>query len=80
VDLLAARASLASAGHPPPVRVGRAVNASLRTGRVPFSVSLTTRARGVLRHRGRLALTVLVVVQPVSGSAVTVRRAVVVHP
>jgi plastocyanin len=80
VDLLATRASLASAGHLPPVRVGRTVHASLQAGRVPFSVSLTTRARNVLRRHGRLALNVGVVVQPVSGSAVTVRRAVVVRP
>jgi plastocyanin len=80
VDLLAGRASLASVGHQPPVRVGRTVHASLHAGRVPFSVSLTRRARNVLSRRGRLALDVKVVVQPVSGPAVTVRRAVVVRP
>ncbi len=80
VDLLAGRASLASVGHQPPVRVGRTVHASLHAGRVPFTVSLTRRARNVLSRRRHLALDVRVVVQPVSGPAVTVRRAVVVRP
>jgi plastocyanin len=81
VDLLARRASLASAGHPPPaVRVGRIVHASLRAGKVPFSVSLTARARNALSRRGRLALSVKVVIEPVSGPTVTITRAVVVRP
>jgi plastocyanin len=79
VDLRASRASLASAGHPPLLRVGSTVHASLQAGRVPFSVALTTRARNVLRHRGRLALTVKVAVKPVSGATVTVTRSVVVR-
>jgi plastocyanin len=80
VDLLARRAALASAGHLPPVRVGRSLHASLRAGRVPFSVPLTARARNALSRRGRLALSVKVVLKPMSGSTVTVTRAVVVRP
>jgi plastocyanin len=79
VDLLARRASLASVGHPPPVRVGKTVHTSLPAGRVPFSVPLTTRARNALRRRGRLALSVKVIVRPASGAGVTITRSVVVH-
>jgi plastocyanin len=80
VDLLAKRASLASVGHPPPVRVGRTVRTALQAGRVPFSAPLTTRAKNALRRHGRLPLSVKVIVKPASGSAVTVTRAVVLHP
>jgi hypothetical protein len=40
VQLLAARASLASAGHSARVQVGRAVRTSLRPGTVTFAVAL----------------------------------------
>jgi plastocyanin len=80
VDLLARRASLASVGQIPLVRVGRTVHTSLQPGRVPFSVPLTTRARDALRRHGRLALSVNVIVSPASGAGVRVTRSVVLHP
>jgi hypothetical protein len=78
VDLLAARASLASAGHTR-VRVGRLVRNSLHAGTITFSVALDRRARRALRRHGRLALTVRIVLAPVHGAALTVTRSVLVH-
>jgi plastocyanin len=79
VDLLAASASLASAGHQPKVRVGRLVRTALKAGKLSFSVSLNARARPALNRHHHLALTVRVEVTPASGSAVTVTRGVVVR-
>jgi hypothetical protein len=79
VDLLAKSASLARGGHATPVRVGKLVRSRLRAGKVAFSVPLNIRARGALRRHGRLALSSRIVIQPMTGSAVTVTRAVVLH-
>jgi plastocyanin/uncharacterized protein YfiM (DUF2279 family) len=78
VELLARSASLASAGHPAQVRVGRIVRVASRAGRLSFSVPLSMRAKSALSRHGRIALTVKVVVKPSSGAAVTITRSVVV--
>jgi hypothetical protein len=79
VELLAARASLASTGHSAQVQVGRAVRASLRTGTVTFTVALDTRARHALRAHRRLALSVRIVLVPAHGAAATITRHVVLR-
>jgi plastocyanin len=79
VGLLAAGASLAKAGHPAQVRVGRLVRSRLQAGSVPFSVPLNARGKAALRRHRRLALTVKIVLTPPHGAAVTLVRGVVVH-
>jgi hypothetical protein len=79
VALFAAGASLAKAGHPAQVRVGRLVRSSLQAGRVSFSVPLGAKVKASLRRRRRLALTVKVTLTPLHGTAVTVARGVVVR-
>jgi len=79
VDLLAKSASLAKAKRPTQVRVGRLVRSSLYAGSVSFAVPLTARAKAALRHHKRLALTVRIVLTPVSGAAATVTKSVVLH-
>jgi plastocyanin len=79
VALLAAGASLAKAGRPAQVRVGRLVRSSLQAGSVPFSVPLSARGKAALRHRGRLTLTVKITLTPRQGAPVTVTRIVVVR-
>jgi len=79
VQLLAPRASLASAGHPPRVQVGRAVHSALRSGTVTFAVALDAKARHALRVHRRLALNVKILLTSPNGSPVTLTRAVVVR-
>lgn len=79
VDLFATRASLLGAGHAGTVRVGRLVRSSPGAGRVSFAVPLKRLARGALRRRGRLRLTVKLVVAPPHGEALKLTRGVVVH-
>jgi hypothetical protein len=79
VGLFAAGASLAKAGHPAQVRVGRLLRAPLQAGNVSFSVSLSAKGKVALHRHGRLRLTVKVTLTPVQGAAVTVTRGVVVH-
>jgi hypothetical protein len=80
VELLASRASLASAGHSAAqVQVGRAVRVSLRAGTVTFTVALDARARHALRVRGRLALSVEIVLAPAHGAAATITRHIVLR-
>jgi plastocyanin len=80
VELLAARASLASASRPRTVPVGRFVRAALAPGTARFSVVLGARARRALVRHRRLALSVRIVVRPLSGAAVTVLRSVLLKP
>jgi hypothetical protein len=77
VALLARGASLANVGRPPQVRVGRLVRASLRAGKVSFTVPISAKAKHALRLHRRLALTVAIVLTPAQGAAVTVTRSVV---
>jgi plastocyanin len=78
VALLARSASLAKAGRPQQVRVGRLVRASLRAGKVSFTVPLGAKAKHALRLHRRLALTVAIVLTPAHGAGVTLTRSVVV--
>jgi hypothetical protein len=79
VALLAARASLASAGHHQKVQVGRTDRSSLRAGTVTFAVALDARARRALRVHGRLALTVKILLTSAHGTTVTLSRHVLVR-
>jgi len=79
VSLLAARASLAKAGHSPQARVGRLVRSSLQAGSVSFSVPLSAKGKAALRRHRRLALTVKIKLTPQHGAAVTFTRNIVVH-
>jgi hypothetical protein len=79
VQLLAARASLASAGHSARVQVGRAVRTSLRPGTVTFAVALDAEARHALHTRRRLSLSVRIVLAPAHGAAATITRGVVLR-
>jgi hypothetical protein len=79
VGLFAAGASLAKAGHPAHVRVGRLVRTSLKADRVSFSVPLSAKGTASLRRHRRLALTVKITLTPLDGAAVTVTRGVVLH-
>jgi plastocyanin len=79
VGLFAAGASLAKAGHPAQVRVGRLMRSSLKAGSVSFSVPLTAKGKASLRRHRHLALTVKITLTPPHGAAVTVTRGVVVH-
>jgi hypothetical protein len=79
VGLFAAGASLAKAGHPAQVRIGRLLRSSLKAGNVPFSVPLTAKGKAALRRHRRLALTVKITLTPLHGAAVTITRGVVVH-
>ncbi len=79
VGLFAAGASLAKAGHPAQVRVGRLARASLKAGSVTFSVPLSAKGKTALRRRRRLALMVKLTLTPTHGAAVTVTRVVVLH-
>ena len=79
VGLFAAGASLAKAGHPAQLRVGRLVRSSLKAGRVSFSVPLGAEGKAALRRRRRLAVTVKIALTPQHGAAATVTRVVVMH-
>lgn len=79
VDLVARRSALLGAGHRGTMRVGRLLRSYLRAGRASFAVPLKPPARRALRRHKRLALTVTVIVTPLEGEAVKLRRAVVIH-
>ncbi len=78
VDLLARGVSLAEA-RSKQVRVGRLVRSSLYAGTVPFSVSVSAKARRALTRHRRLALTVRIVLTPLHGAAVTITRGVLLR-
>ncbi|MHB8234473.1 MAG: cupredoxin domain-containing protein [Solirubrobacteraceae bacterium] len=79
VSLLARSASLARAGQAKQVTVGRFSRSSLRAGTVRFTVALTPRGRRTLKRRGKLALTVRIVLSPASGAPSAATRSVVLH-
>jgi plastocyanin len=79
VDLVARGAASARAKHAAPTLLGRFVRASVPAGKVSFAVSLNARGRSLLRRRGRLAVTVRIVLTPPGGSAVTVTQGVVLR-
>lgn len=79
VGLFAAGASLAKAGHPGQVRVGRLVRLSLPAGSVSFSVPLSAKGKAALRRHRRLTLTVKITLTPLHGAATTITRVVVLR-
>jgi plastocyanin len=78
VDLFA-KGSALGAAHSSRVRVGRLVRTSLRAGALSFSIPISLAARHALTHRGRLALSVRIVVTPTHGPAAIVTRGVTLH-
>ncbi len=76
VNLLARRASLASAKHAAAVRVGRLLRNSVSAGSVSFTVKLDAQALRALRRLRHLALSVRITLTPQHGPAVTVTRTV----
>jgi plastocyanin len=78
VDLIAATASLAKAGHATQV-VGRFVSASVSAGQRSFSVKLDAKARRALTRHHHLALKVRITLTPVYGEAMSVIRSVTLH-
>jgi plastocyanin len=79
IDLLAARVSLATARRAARVTVGRFTVASVKAGRLPFSIRLSAKARRALHRRRHLALTVSILLTPSHGRPTTVTRSVVEH-
>lgn len=80
VDVFARSASIAAAGRPARVRVGRLVRGAALAGRLTFAVKLSARARGALKRHRRLSLTVKVTLTPLHGEPTTFTRSVVQHP
>lgn len=78
IDLIAATASLAKAGHGTQV-IGRFVNASVSAGVQSFSVKLDAKARRALKRHHRLALKVKITLTPVYGEATSVTKSVILH-
>ena len=77
VALFAPGASLAGARHPAGTRVGRLLRSAVHAGAVAFIVPLSTRARTALHRYHRLALTVQVVLTPLTSASASVTRSVV---
>jgi plastocyanin len=79
VDLLAKRASLASASGPFRAPVGKLVRRGLSAGKVSFSVPLNAKGRRALRRHGHLALKAVVEVSSPASAKVSVTRGVVLR-
>jgi hypothetical protein len=79
VELLARKASLASAGHSAQVEVGHVVRSLTRAGRATFAVALDAKARRALRVRRRLALSVKIVLSPAHGLPLTITRSLLLR-
>ena len=79
VDLLAGRASLAAVGAFRQLRIGRLVRSSIAPGNVSFDVSLDGSARRALRARGRLAVTVVLLLSPPHGTPLKLSRVVLLR-
>lgn len=78
LELRATSAALGAAGTGT-VRVGRLVRGPLSAGRQSFAVALKPVARRALERRKRLPLSVAILVTPPEGTAVTLKRKVIVH-
>jgi plastocyanin len=74
VDLLAARASLASRSRDALVRVGRIVRSRVPAGLARFSVPLDGAGRHALRSHGTLRITVRLRYTPPHGSVATIAK------
>ncbi len=79
IDLLATRASLATAHRHARITVGRLVRESVSAGRLAFAVKLDAKGRKALARRRQLALSVRITLTPAYGEPLTVTRAVVEH-
>jgi hypothetical protein len=79
VELLATRASLASAAGSARVRVGRLTRSSLPAGVSTFTVALNAAARHALQVHGRLVLSVEIVLSQAHGAPLRLARSVVVR-
>jgi plastocyanin len=78
LELLAPRASLASAGGAKPVQVGKLTRLSLHPGQFSFTVPLSTRARRALHRHGHLALRLRIRLSSAAGG-LTELRSVTLH-
>lgn len=67
------------AGGSAGARVGRLVRSPLGAGIRSFSVPLKSSARRALRSRGRLSLSAQVIVTPLGGTGLTLKRGVTLH-
>jgi hypothetical protein len=76
VAVFAPGASLAGTRHPAGVRVGRLLRSAVRAGVVSFTAPLSARARTALRRHHRLALTVQIVLTPLTGAQARITRSV----
>ncbi|MGH2879166.1 MAG: cupredoxin domain-containing protein [Solirubrobacteraceae bacterium] len=79
IDALASTSTLSHRHQPSHTRVGRFTRASVKAGRLPFSIRLDASARRALARRHRLALMVRIVLTPVYGDATTINRSIVEH-
>jgi hypothetical protein len=79
IGLFATNAALAKANHARQVRVGRLVTSSLKPGRVPFAVPLSTKGKASLRRHRHLALTLKITLTPLHGAVVRLKRVVVLR-
>ncbi|MGA8364186.1 MAG: plastocyanin/azurin family copper-binding protein [Solirubrobacteraceae bacterium] len=79
VALFAPGASLAAAHRPSGVRVGRLLRSAVHAGVVSFATPLSVRARTALRRHHRLALTVQIVLTPLTGASASVIRSMVLR-
>jgi plastocyanin len=79
VALFATGASLAAVHHSSRVRIGRYVRSSVHAGVASFGVALTARGRASLRRHTHLAVTVHIVLTPVSGAPAVMTKNVVLH-
>jgi plastocyanin len=74
LDLLAARASLASPSRSSSVRVGHLVRSHLPAGLTRFAIALDRDGRRALRARGHIALTVRARLTPPAGATISISR------
>lgn len=79
VDLFARSTALTGAKRNVRVRVGHLLRSSVSAGRFTFSVPLNATARRALKRRRRLAVSVEVLLAPVTGKALSISRTVVEH-
>jgi plastocyanin len=78
IELLAPSASIASRATAAVV-IGRLVKANVHAGRFPFNLAPTGRAKHALARRGRLALTVKIILVPPRASKLTRTVTVTLH-
>lgn len=77
VDLLVPRAAVSGSGLHGMLRAGGRTLSRVASGRLRFAVPLNPVARRALRRRGRLPMTIKLIVRPTQGEAVRLTRKVV---